>query len=217
VRKIRKSELEAKAADLAENIGSTNGNLLEEIISQADDDGTGEAKMIKKLIGSVAGRFLLPQSLCTDDGENTTINLPQVSTSERLSLSLRWLRVLQDAAETQRRSIMAFLEASKIDLALIDSAGFNETYNKAESLALERMPDESLYRARYRRCQKSGCSLCATGPGHGPYWYRVSRQGKRVVTSYLGKTLPPQALGFANPQERYKFLLAEALKELLNE
>ncbi|MGH2410161.1 MAG: DUF6788 family protein, partial [Chloroflexota bacterium] len=49
------------------------------------------------------------------------------------------------------------------------------------------------YRQQYRRCGKSNCRVCAEGPGHGPYWYEVWREGGRPRTRYVGKDLPPGA------------------------
>ena len=51
------------------------------------------------------------------------------------------------------------------------------------------------YRQQYVRCGKQGCSRCAGGQGHGPYWYAVWREKDRVRTRYIGKTLPPGATG----------------------
>jgi DNA-binding SARP family transcriptional activator len=47
------------------------------------------------------------------------------------------------------------------------------------------------YQQRYVRCGKAGCRRCADGLGHGPYWYSSRREGARVRTRYIGKTLPP--------------------------
>jgi hypothetical protein len=42
------------------------------------------------------------------------------------------------------------------------------------------------YRREYVKCGKKGCS-CATGKGHGPYWYAYWREGKKLKKKYLGK------------------------------
>lgn len=42
------------------------------------------------------------------------------------------------------------------------------------------------YRLQYRKCGKPGCK-CATGEGHGPYWYAYSDHGP---AKYVGGQLP---------------------------
>lgn len=49
------------------------------------------------------------------------------------------------------------------------------------------------YRQQYRRCGKRNCRVCVEGPGHGPYWYEVWREGGRSRTRYVGKDLPSDA------------------------
>jgi hypothetical protein len=46
------------------------------------------------------------------------------------------------------------------------------------------------YRLEMVSCGKARCRKCADGPGHGPYWYRYYRRDGRVVSKYVGKTLP---------------------------
>src|SRR5260370_37127730 len=48
------------------------------------------------------------------------------------------------------------------------------------------------YREQFVRCGKASCSRCTEGPGHGPYWYAVWREGRCTRTRYVGKTLPPE-------------------------
>ena len=42
------------------------------------------------------------------------------------------------------------------------------------------------YRLQYRKCGKPGCK-CATGEGHGPYWYSLRNNG---ALKYVGVQLP---------------------------
>jgi len=42
------------------------------------------------------------------------------------------------------------------------------------------------YRLEYVRCGKANCH-CRSGIGHGPYWYRYQRDGKRIRKEYVGK------------------------------
>jgi hypothetical protein len=41
------------------------------------------------------------------------------------------------------------------------------------------------YRQQMRRCGKAGCTKCP----HGPYWYAFWREGAKVRSRYIGKTL----------------------------
>lgn len=52
-------------------------------------------------------------------------------------------------------------------------------------------PKQVKYRQQYVRCGKPKCGRCTTGPGHGPYWYAIWRDGEHVRTRYVGKQLPP--------------------------
>jgi hypothetical protein len=45
---------------------------------------------------------------------------------------------------------------------------------------------------QYVRCGKERCKKCATGQGHGPYWYAYWRAGPKVRKRYIGKELPRQ-------------------------
>lgn len=42
------------------------------------------------------------------------------------------------------------------------------------------------YRLEHVRCGKRGCTRCP----HGPYWYAYWREGGRLRSRYIGKTLP---------------------------
>jgi hypothetical protein len=42
------------------------------------------------------------------------------------------------------------------------------------------------YQRQYRRCSKPDCKGCP----HGPYWYAYWRDGNKVRSRYIGKTLP---------------------------
>jgi predicted ATPase/DNA-binding SARP family transcriptional activator/Tfp pilus assembly protein PilF len=48
------------------------------------------------------------------------------------------------------------------------------------------------YSREHRRCGKAACATCRDGPGHGPYWYAVWREGSRVRRRYLGVKAPPE-------------------------
>ncbi len=63
------------------------------------------------------------------------------------------------------------------------------------------------YRQQYRRCGKNNCRVCAEGPGHGPYWYEVWREGGRPRTRYIGKDLPPDGDRIAKRSEEAPAIL----------
>lgn len=44
------------------------------------------------------------------------------------------------------------------------------------------------YRQEHVRCGKPGCGRCP----HGPYWYAYWREGGRVRSRYIGKSLPAE-------------------------
>lgn len=55
------------------------------------------------------------------------------------------------------------------------------------------------YRSEMRRCGKSTCQRCLSGPTHGPYWYAYSRDARGHLRSrYLGKALPAAATPFTS-------------------
>lgn len=63
------------------------------------------------------------------------------------------------------------------------------------------------YRLRYIRCGKPNCR-CATGDGHGPYWYGYRHQNGRMYTHYFGRRPsstfdppPPEARAEARASE----------------
>ena len=51
------------------------------------------------------------------------------------------------------------------------------------------------YRLELVSCGKPNCTRCARAPRHGPYWYRYYRRGGKVVSKYVGKTLPTPVPG----------------------
>ncbi|HVL80484.1 MAG TPA: hypothetical protein VM840_02695 [Actinomycetota bacterium] len=48
-------------------------------------------------------------------------------------------------------------------------------------------PGRVTFRQETVRCGKQSCRTCP----HGPYWYAYWREGGRVRSRYVGKTLPP--------------------------
>jgi hypothetical protein len=64
-----------------------------------------------------------------------------------------------------------------------------------ETVAEEDDRQGGTYRLELVRCGKDRCTRCAEGPAHGPYWYRYYRRGGKVVSRYVGKTLPAADAG----------------------
>lgn len=48
-------------------------------------------------------------------------------------------------------------------------------------------------------CNKPGCKKCASGEGHGLYWYRYWWEDGKTRKKYIGKTLPEELT--EEPQE----------------
>jgi len=53
----------------------------------------------------------------------------------------------------------------------------------------EQALDNKTYRLESIRCGKEKCK-CARGKLHGPYWYSYTRVKDRVISQYVGKSLP---------------------------
>jgi hypothetical protein len=47
-------------------------------------------------------------------------------------------------------------------------------------------PGKVSFRQEMVKCGKDGCTTCP----HGPYWYAYWREGGRMRSRYVGKTLP---------------------------
>ena len=49
--------------------------------------------------------------------------------------------------------------------------------------------ENKTYRLESIRCGKEKCK-CASGKLHGPYWYSYTRVKDKVISHYIGKSLP---------------------------
>jgi hypothetical protein len=65
-----------------------------------------------------------------------------------------------------------------------------------EAIAEQNDQQGGTYRLELVNCGKPNCTRCAEGPAHGPYWYRYYRRGGKVVSKYVGKTLPAADTAF---------------------
>ncbi len=68
---------------------------------------------------------------------------------------------------------------------------------RQEQQPVEQIPSDAVpvvggyLRQEYSKCGKERCKVCATGQGHGPYWYRyVYRKGGGHKRVYVGKEKP---------------------------
>jgi hypothetical protein len=86
------------------------------------------------------------------------------------------IRSVRSLDEYDLRRLMIFIRG-----LLLHSGGSLETRARAES--------KITYRLEPVRCGKTGCSRCP----HGPYWYAYWREGGRMRSRYIGKTLPEGA------------------------
>lgn len=64
--------------------------------------------------------------------------------------------------------------------------------NEQQTLPADAVPVAGGYlRQEYSKCGKERCKKCATGQGHGPYWYRYTyRKGGGHKREYVGKQKP---------------------------
>ncbi|WP_376793837.1 tetratricopeptide repeat protein [Thermogemmatispora sp.] len=63
------------------------------------------------------------------------------------------------------------------------------------------MNSKVTYYRQYSFCGKPQCKRCRQGRGHGPYWYAYRSEGGHITRTYIGRTLPPEALAQAEQQE----------------
>jgi len=184
---------------------STNLNdLFEEIKKNIREKDSSEGELTLSLLEKGLNNIPLPDIVSSSVTFN--INYPEYN--------LELLRQFEEKAAEQRINISKVLEDAGIPNEVLLKESFDKIYTEAIQLANQRLTDNSLYRARYRKCKKKDCIICKETPGHGPYWYRVFREGKKVKSQYVGKQLPFQALGCSSPRERFRFLLVQALKKL---
>jgi len=56
----------------------------------------------------------------------------------------------------------------------------------------ERPTSTGTLRLEHVKCGKNRCKKCAEGPAHGPYWYLYFRRNGKLVSKYIGKTIPDE-------------------------
>src|ERR687887_657939 len=87
------------------------------------------------------------------------------------------IRSIRTLDEYDLRRLMIFIRG-----LLLHSEGALEATAQAES--------KITYRLEPVKCGKQGCSRCP----HGPYWYAYWREGGRMRSRYIGKSLPEGAV-----------------------
>ncbi len=93
----------------------------------------------------------------------------------------RWDELTHDQKQRVERYISALL-AAQLEIPLVQKANrevIDRRSLKGVSFQLERV-----------KCGKKTCK-CAKGELHGPYWYAYWRNGKRVNSKYIGRSLKP--------------------------
>lgn len=64
-----------------------------------------------------------------------------------------------------------------------------EIFSPRKKTIIEQALGNKTYRLESIRCGKEKCK-CARGKPHGPYWYSYARVKNKVVSQYIGKSLP---------------------------
>lgn len=99
-----------------------------------------------------------------------------------MAIERELIRAVRRLDEYDLRRLMIFIRGVLLQRDGIDLAAVGQT---------ERA--QITYRQEHVRCGKKGCTRCP----HGPYWYAYWREGGRLRSRYIGKTLPEGAEGKA--------------------
>lgn len=87
------------------------------------------------------------------------------------------IRAVRALDEYDLRRLMIFIRGLLLHR---EGPGFEGTERPSSSKAT--------YRLEHVRCGRAGCTRCP----HGPYWYAYWREGGRLRSRYIGKTLPEE-------------------------
>jgi hypothetical protein len=101
---------------------------------------------------------------------------------KRLPISRKALRAL---------SIVQLVELGGLVRELIQRAKADEKLRASSKrdVTEENIRDNRTYRLVSIRCGKENCK-CASGKGHGPYWYAFWSEGGKTRSKYVGKKRP---------------------------
>jgi hypothetical protein len=120
-----------------------------------------------------------------------------IAETERMSRQDReWLEKLWLPALRQRGNVFGRLLTFMREAEALSADGARSALKMVElELAARqtnripdppRVPSNAKYRKQWVRCGKAGCR-CASGRGHGPYWYRYWKEGTRTRSVYVGR------------------------------
>lgn len=108
-----------------------------------------------------------------------------------------WARELARGREEVARFMARAAKDPALAAALAEWAGREEVAEAAYVAFLRRYAEERRFAELYvdRATYQAVYREYPDGRRAGPYWYRLERQGQRVVRRYVGRELPPSALG----------------------
>jgi DNA-directed RNA polymerase specialized sigma24 family protein len=123
----------------------------------------------------------------------------------------RWFPTLDAVLQMQRRIRVCLRENPRIKAILAADHGDDAVPEQPPVAALvpvQTMPapspsrfhhsqriGQNCYSKYYQQvvhCGKKTCRKCRDGIGHGPYWYAYRYENGRIITTYIGKTLPEE-------------------------
>ena len=115
-----------------------------------------------------------------------------------------WARELARARDELARLLARAAEDPALAAALAEWAGREEGVEAAYMAFLRRYAEERRFAELYvdRATYQAVYREYPDGRRAGPYWYRIIRQGPRVGRRYVGRELPPSALGEPLARER---------------
>jgi hypothetical protein len=104
------------------------------------------------------------------------------------------LRNIEDAAAKlgtgDLRRLQAWLAGQLQEREAAEAEGGREEHPSAGREVVDVVRGRGCtYQQEYIKCGKRQCRCAKGGKGHGPYWYKYWREGERVRSKYVGKTL----------------------------
>ncbi len=83
---------------------------------------------------------------------------------------------------------LSFEELRELDVYIHTLLEEIESSREGADILEERQAGSRIYRLQRVKCGKPNCK-CASGEGHGPYWYAYWWEKGRTRSKYIGKTL----------------------------
>jgi hypothetical protein len=106
--------------------------------------------------------------------------------AKRLPISKRALRAL---SRDQLLAVESFIQE-----LIHEKRDYGQRPTARKDTVKEKVVDNKTYRLVLIRCGKERCR-CATGSGHGPYWYVYWWEDGKTRSEYVGKKLPKERKG----------------------